>query len=68
MSETNNIINITNNIDNLNINSNSSSINFINIDMPESTYDVKSFYTNDTTDTINNKNNNDDSLFDFILF
>ncbi len=64
----NNIINITNNIDNLNINSNSSSINFINIDMPESTYDVKSFYTNDTTDTINNKNNNDDSLFDFILF
>jgi calcium/calmodulin-dependent protein kinase I len=55
-----NIINNINNISNTNnIDSNSSSINFINIDMPESSYDVKSFDTN---------NNNSESLFDFILF
>ncbi len=47
-----------------NIDSTNSSINFINIDIPESTYDVKSF---DTNGSIENTKK-DDSLFEFILF
>jgi serine/threonine protein kinase len=59
------------NISNNNINSASSSIIFINIDMPESTYDVKSFDTNISIynkENDNKENDNNDSLFDFILF